>query len=103
MVPTTMIGRIIGMICCILGIFLLSLNTVTLMLYLTLDDELKIKHIIISNFQTKGSENNYFNNYFETFLKYKMNRVRKSKYITNQVKNYFILKNRFKIEVKNII
>lgn len=46
---------------------------------------------------TKGQRNNYFMAYFNSFIAYKMNRIRSAKYVKNRVEKYFTLRNRLKI------
>lgn len=86
------------MICCLVGIFLLSLVTVTLLLYVTMDNEQDKKafhHIELQ--YTKETKNNFLTNYFNHFIRYKMNRIRKPQYVDDQIKKYFFLKNRLQI------
>jgi hypothetical protein len=92
-----MIGRFIGMFLCLVGIFLLSLIVVTMMMFLTLDeDEYKAYSDIEIN-NTKILKNNYFNKYFDTFIKYKINKIRKAKYKQYQLQDNFILRNKVNI------
>ncbi len=42
-VPKTMVGRIIGVLACLVGIFLLTLITVTLMVLITIDGENELR------------------------------------------------------------
>lgn len=92
--PKTMIGRIISIFCCILGVFLLSLVVVILMLFITLnEDELKA-YEDISIMTSKERKNNVYTHYFDKFLQVKINMLLKNK---AHIQDIFINKNHFKI------
>lgn len=46
---------------------------------------------------TQGKQNNYISNFFQSFLKYKINNIRKPEYVTNQFENTFKLGNKLKV------
>jgi hypothetical protein len=46
---------------------------------------------------TQGIKNNYFTNYFNQFIKYKINKLRKAEAVDNYVEKTFIMRNSFKI------
>lgn len=90
-------GRFIGVMCCIIGIFLLSLIVVTLMLLTSLDEDEAKAYQDIDMFYTKGKQNNFYSIYFDTYIKYKMNKIRKPQYVENQIEKAFINKNKMKV------
>jgi hypothetical protein len=88
-----MVGRIIGVFCCMIGIFILSLFVVAIMHYTLLDAEEEKAYKQIDVVHTQTQENNFITNYFNTYIKYKMWRFKKKK----EIRDYFIKKNRYKI------
>jgi hypothetical protein len=79
-------------LCCIIGIFVLSLLVVTILIFtiLSQDEDKAYKHI--DHLFRKTLKNNYINNYFDTYIKYKMLNQRKK----SSLEDYFIKKNKYK-------
>ena len=76
--PNTLFGRIIGIFCCLMGIFILALVVVTLMINTTLnDDELRAYNEIEVAYM-KAQKTNIFTNYYNNFMSYKVSKIVKS-------------------------
>jgi hypothetical protein len=88
-----MMGRLIGVICCIFGIFLISLLVVAILIYIFLDADEEKAYNKIDLICTKVQEGNYFSNFFNSFIKYKIGNLKKG----IELKDYFIHKNKLKI------
>ena len=74
-----MLGRVIGIICSLLGIFFIAMIFVFLVLYVTLDDEEKIAYSKICYLYKKKSQSDDFNDYMNCYIKYKMIKYKKDK------------------------
>lgn len=94
MVPATMIGRIVAVWCCMIGIFILSLLVVALMHFTLLDAEEEIAYKEIDVAYTQTQANNFISHYFDSYIKYKMWKFKKER----EMKEYFIKKNKYKIK-----
>jgi hypothetical protein len=93
-VPTTIVGRIIGVFVCIVGVFLLSLLVVASINYTKLDNDEDKAYKDIEVVCTQNQHINFFKNYFDAYIKYKVLRLKKK----FQIKDFFIKKNQFKIQ-----
>lgn len=89
-----MIGRIIGIICCLCGTFSLSLVVVTLMLFISLNEDEYKAHEDIDFVLTKNKKHNIYTMYFNSYMRYKFANMRK---VTDHIQDYFIKKNDFQM------
>lgn len=75
-VPDTLIGRVIAIFLCFAGIFLQSLFTVSLLLFISIVDEEEQKCFAeINLLYAKEKQNNSYNTFFNNFIKYKFRRI----------------------------
>ena len=71
-VPDTLVGRVIAIVLCFAGIFLQSLFTVSLLMFISLVDEHEQKaYAEINLLYAKEKQNNSYNIFFNNFIKYK--------------------------------
>lgn len=75
--PKTLVGRIIGVICCILGVFLLSLVVITLIVSTQFSIEEQKAYADINLLTEQIKKDNYITKYFQTYIKYKISKIRK--------------------------
>lgn len=88
-----MVGRIIGVFCCMIGIFILSLLVVTLLIYTILNTDEERAFREIDTLYTKSHRNNFVTKYSHAYIKHKMFKWKKSQ----KLKNYFSNKNNYKL------
>ena len=75
-VPDTLVGRVIAILLCFAGIFLQSLFTVSLLMFISIVDEDEQKSFAeINLLYAKEKQNNSYNTFFNNFIKYKFRRI----------------------------
>lgn len=75
-VPDTLVGRVIAIVLCFAGIFLQSLFTVSLLMFISLVDEHEQKaYAEINLLYAKEKQNNSYNIFFNNFIKYKFRKL----------------------------
>mmetsp|Transcript_40802 Transcript_40802/g.42613 ORF Transcript_40802/g.42613 Transcript_40802/m.42613 type:complete len:681 (+) Transcript_40802:66-2108(+) len=97
LVPVTMLGRVLGVLCSIAGIFFIAMLFVFLVLYITLDnDEHQAYKKIVYIYQKKDSTDQ-FNSYINSYIKYKFLKSIKSRALDSiKYKNkYQVLRNKY--------
>ena len=93
----TLLGRIVGVLCSIAGIFFIAMIFVFLVLYITLDDDENQAYKKIVYIYQKRDQNDAFNTYIKSYITYKILKSMKGRTLDSiQHRNKFlVLRNKY--------
>lgn len=96
--PKTLVGKIVIVLCCLIGAFLLSLVTATLFILTQFNEDENKAYANINLLNEQTNKDNFFTDYFNSYIKYKISKIRKKFSIVRMIKNKDdYTKNRIKV------
>lgn len=85
--PKTLVGKIVIVICCLIGAFLLSLVTATLYILTQFNEDENKAYANIDLFNQQTNKDNFFTEYFNSYIKYKISKIRKNFSFVKAIRN----------------